>query len=204
MVLLVVLPVARTAKRTKPRTPSRAPSAAEPHAARTESWWDSHRLAAAAVITAITALAYAPSLRGGFILDDYLLLVYNPAIKAADGLGRIWNIIAAHDPWPLTTTSFWFEWRLWKDAPTGYHVTNLLLHIGDALLIAAILRRLSLPGAWLAALLFAVHPVNVESVAWITQRKNLLAMSFFLLANLVKSIRMTRGFPLTSQVPKTQ
>src|SRR5262249_20360974 len=106
----------------------------------------------------------------------------NPVIKAADGLWRIWNVIAAHDPWPMTNTSFWFEWRLWKYQSTGYHVTNLLLHIGDALLIAAILRRLSIPGAWLAALLFAVHPVNVESVAWIAQRKNLLAMSFFLLS----------------------
>ena len=130
----------------------------------------------------VTAVAYYPSLKGGFVLDDTWLLTDNPLIKAPDGLLRFWNIFESHDAWPMTNTSFWLEWRLWGMSSSGYHVTNLLLHIGEACLIWSILERLAIPGALLAALLFAVHPVNVESVAWISQRKNLLALLFLLLS----------------------
>ena len=133
-------------------------------------------------IAAIVVLIYAPSRNGGFLLDDDLYLTGNPVIKAADGLKRIWFTTQSPDYWPVTNTSLWIEWRLWGMNPAGYHATNVALHILDSLLIWLVLRRLAIPGAFLAALLFAVHPVNVESVAWIAQRKNVLALFFFLIS----------------------
>jgi hypothetical protein len=139
-------------------------------------------LVGAAFIIVATFVAYFPSLRGGFILDDIMLLTENRLIKASDGLYRFWCTTEPTDYWPVSNSSLWLEWRLWGMQPTGYHVTNLILHIVDALLIWTILGDLLIPGAFLAALLFALHPVNVESVAWISQRKGLLAMLFFLLS----------------------
>ncbi len=134
------------------------------------------------LIGAAAVYVYFPALRGGFVLDDDLLLTHNSTITASDGLYRFWFTKEAPDYWPVSNSTLWLEWRLWGMNPTGYHVTNLLLHVVDSLLFWLVLRKLSIPGAWLAALLFAVHPVNVESVAWIAQRKNVLALCFFLLS----------------------
>ncbi len=139
-------------------------------------------LAGAALIILAVFIAYRPSLCGEFIWDDGTLLTKNKLIKASDGLYRLWCTTEVTDYWPVTNTTFWIEWRLWGMNPTGYRVTNLVLHIVSCLLIWLILHKLSIPGAFWAALLFAVHPVNVESVAWIAQRKNLMAMLFFLLS----------------------
>ncbi len=136
----------------------------------------------AALIAVVVVIAYWPAHHGGFVLDDELLLVHNPMIKAHDGLYRYWLTKEALDYWPITNTTFWLEWRLWGMNTTGYHATNLILHIIDSLLIWLILKRLAIPWPWLAAMLFAVHPINVESVAWISQRKNVLALLFFLLS----------------------
>jgi len=139
-------------------------------------------LAGAALIAIAAFLAYFPSINGGFILDDDLLVTSNKLLKAPDGIYRFWFTTEAVDYWPVTNTTLWIEWRLWGMNPTGYHITNLILHIVESLLIWVILRKLSIPGAFLAALIFALHPVNVESVAWISQRKNVMAMLFFLLS----------------------
>jgi len=136
----------------------------------------------AALIVLLTAVAYLPAMNGRFIWDDEALVAHNVLVKAPDGLYRIWLTSEAIDYWPLTNTSFWIEWRLWGTDTRGYHLTNLALHAAAAVLIWIILQRLSIPGGFFAALLFAVHPVNVESVAWIAQRKNTLAMVFFLLS----------------------
>lgn len=131
------------------------------------------------LLLAVAAVAvYYPALPGGFIVDDNVLLTDNPLIRASDGLWRIWFTTQAPDYWPLSHTSFWLEWRLWGLWPTGYRCTNVLLHIGEALLLWQILARLAVPGAFVAALLFTVHPVNVETVAWIAQRKTLLSLLF--------------------------
>ncbi len=134
-------------------------------------------------LIALTFLAYVPVFDAGFIWDDIqVYILENPLLTAPDGLRRIWLTRDAVDYYPFTLSTFWLEWRLWGDAAGGYHVFNVLLHAVSALLIWRILRRLHVPAPWLSAALFAVHPVNVESVAWISQRKNTLSAVFFFAA----------------------
>jgi protein O-mannosyl-transferase len=140
------------------------------------------RLGLAVLLVMLGLVVYLPSLRNGFVWDDDTFLTKNPLIQAPDGLARFWFTTQPTDYWPVTSTTLWLEWRLWGTHAAGYHAMNLVLHLGEALLLWSILRRLRVPGAYLAALLFVVHPVNVESVAWIAQRKNLVAMLFYLLA----------------------
>jgi tetratricopeptide (TPR) repeat protein len=139
-------------------------------------------LACATLLALAVFSAYNPCISGAFVFDDDLLLTGNRPVRASDGLQQFWCSTQSPDYWPMTNTMLWIEWRLWELNPTGYHVTNLTLHIIESLLIWIILRNLSFPGAFLAAAIFALHPVNVESVAWIAARKNLTGMLFFLLA----------------------
>jgi tetratricopeptide (TPR) repeat protein len=160
-------------------------------------------LAAAGLIALCAFVAHFPSLNGAFVLDDDLLVTDSRLIHTADGLYGFWCTTQTQDYWPLTNSSLWLEWRLWELTPAGYHLGNIILHVAESLLVWLILRRLSIPGAFLAALIFAVHPVNVESVAWIAQRKNTMAMLFFLFSiwcylkpgMSTTSVGMAPGFP---------
>ncbi len=154
-----------------------------------------------AILAVAILWVYWPAIGGGFLLDDDVLLTHNRLIAAPDGLPRFWFTTEAADYWPVTNSTLWLEWRLWRMNPTGYHVTNLVFHLLDSWLIWLVLRRLCVPGAFLAALLFAVHPVNVESVAWIAQRKNVLAMFFFLISTLwyLRSDSLGSGTEKTSR-----
>jgi len=136
----------------------------------------------AAAILAIAFLAYIPAMRGGFLWDDYSFLKDNWLIHVPDGLQRFWFTTQAEDYFPLTSSTLWVEWRIWGDHAAGYRVTNVLLHAVAAVLLWRVLRRLAVPGAWLAGVLFAVHPVAVASAAWITERKNTLPMVLYLLS----------------------
>ena len=133
-------------------------------------------------LVAAVLLAFQPAWRGGFIWDDDVYVTNNPLLTAPDGLWRIWfSLDSPSQYFPLTYTSFYLERAFWGLNPAGYHWVNLLLHAANALLVWRLLGRLRVPGAWLAAGIFALHPVQVESVAWITERKNVLMAFFFLL-----------------------
>jgi tetratricopeptide (TPR) repeat protein len=130
-----------------------------------------------------TLAAYAPAWRAGFIWDDDVYVTQNRLLTAPDGLRRIWfSRDAPSQYFPLTYTALRWEHSLWGLNPAGYHLVNLILHGLNAVLLWQLLRRLQVPGAWLGAALFALHPVNVESVAWVTELKNLLSLLFYLTA----------------------
>lgn len=109
------------------------------------------------------------------IWDDAQHLT-NASLQSVHGLWRIWfELGATQQYYPLTHSVFWIEQRLWADTPLGYHLVNIALHSTSACLLAVLLRRLRVPGAAAAAVLFALHPIQVESVAWITELKNTLS-----------------------------
>jgi len=142
----------------------------------------SRALIFAVVLAAVTILAFRPAWHGGFLWDDDDYVINNELLTAPDGWQRIWfSLDSPSQYFPLTYSTFRIEHALWGLNTTGYHWVNLLLHVGNALLVWAVLARLKVPGSWLAAAIFALHPVQVESVAWITERKNVLMGFFFLL-----------------------
>jgi tetratricopeptide (TPR) repeat protein len=136
----------------------------------------------AMVLVLATIFAYRPAWNGSFVWDDDFYVTKNRLLTAPDGLRRIWfSLESPSQYFPLTYTSFRIERTLWGLKPTGYHWVNILFHAANALLLWRLLAELGVPGAWLAAGIFALHPVQVESVAWITERKNVLMGFFFLL-----------------------
>src|SRR6185295_3531637 len=136
-------------------------------------------------LAVITFVVYHPALHGDFIWDDQPGHVTRPELQSRAGLSRIWfEIGATQQYYPVLHSAFWLEHRLWGDATLGYHLINVLLHATAACLFGTILRRLKIPGAGLAAWVFALHPVCVESVAWITEQKNTLSTVLYLAAAL--------------------
>jgi tetratricopeptide (TPR) repeat protein len=130
-------------------------------------------------------VAYWPALRGGMLWDDSAH-VTKPALQSLQGLWRIWfSPGTTQQYYPLLYSAFWVEHQFWGDAVLGYHLANLAQHAVAACLVVLILRRLALPGAWLAGLLFALHPVCVEAVAWISEQKSTLSAVFYLASALV-------------------
>ncbi len=138
------------------------------------------RLALGLALVLAVALAYQPAWRGTLLWDDEAN-VTSPELRSFDGLRRIWlEVGTTQQYFPVLHTAFWVEHRLWGDETLGYHLANIVQHSLSAVLLALILRRLAVPGAWLAAFVFALHPLHVESVAWITEQKNTLSGVFFL------------------------
>lgn len=148
--------------------------------------------ALAAAIVVCTFVSYVPAMRGGFIWDDDDYVTNNEMLRSADGLRRIWIPGETTQYYPVVYTTFWAEYQVWQLHPTGYHVVNVLLHTMGSLLLWVVLRRLTVHGAWLAALIFALHPVHVESVAWITERKNVLS-GVLVMASLLAYFRFEPG-----------
>ncbi len=165
-----------------PKRPSEPPPSPPPTAAREFPGWPTPWCCALIFLTAL--VAYWPALGAGFIWDD-AGHVTRADLRSLHGLVRIWfEPGATQQYYPLLHSAFWLEHHLWGDSAFGYHLLNILLHATSACLLGVTLRRLAVPGAWLAALLFALHPVCVESVAWIAEQKNALSTVLYLCAAL--------------------
>lgn len=137
----------------------------------------------ALLLVVMVVVAYYPAFHAGFIWDDDDYVTENPLLIAPDGLWRIWfSVDSPSQYFPLVYTTFRFEYSLWGLQPFGYHAVNIFMHAANAILVWVLLSRLAIPGAWFAAAIWAVHPVQVESVAWITERKNVLSTLFFILS----------------------
>ena len=150
-------------------------TAGDPAAPEQENW-----LLGLALL-AITLLAYLPALRGAFLWDDDTHIYANKTLRSLNGLWQIWfKSGATCQYYPLTFTVFWLEYHLWTLHTLGYHLVNVLLHGTAAVLFWQVLQHLQVRGAWLAGAIFALHPVCVMSVAWMTELKNVLSASLAL------------------------
>jgi len=149
------------------------PRAQEPASSRGLDW------AVRGLIVLAVAWIYRPALGGAWLWDDGLEVARNPVIRDPAGWWRCWLGSGSMDYFPLKTTLQWVEWHLWGDRVAGYHACNAALHAACALLLWRVLAKLGVRLAWLGGLLFAIHPLAVESVAWISEFKN--PLSLFLL-----------------------
>ncbi len=144
-----------------------------------------HRWLKFSALVLLTVATYLPAMRATWIWDDDYYVTHNLNLRSAPGLHDLWfRLGAVPQYYPVTHTTFWLEYHLWGLSPAGYHVDNILLHVASAVMLWMLLTKLRIPGAWFAAAIWAVHPINVESVAWVTERKNVLSGVFYFAAML--------------------
>ena len=155
-------------------------SAGESAEHRASRWQDF--LLHAAVILFAALWAYSPSYYGDWLWDDDQSITANAVAQAPFSFQNIWVNPPGADYFPLSATAFWLEWHAFGPNTYGYHAVNIVLHALAALLLWWLLEEMELPGAWLAGLVFAIHPVCVESVAWVSELKNTLSQPLFLLS----------------------
>ena len=162
---------------------TRKPAKIQPvPATRRRAPWVRSLLLPALLIAACAVAAHAPSAPATFVWDDDVNLTANPHLRDLAGLGRLWFEVGATNMYaPVVFSTLWLQYRLWGLDPTGYHIVNIALHAVCAVLVWLLFRRLLPSGALLGAALFAVHPVTVESVAWITELRNVESLLFYLL-----------------------
>lgn len=137
----------------------------------------------AILIMVVTVWIYWPALHGGFLSDDGLYFKGNLLLQQPDRLWKAWFEPGSFiEYYPITQSLQWIQWQLWGEHTLGYHLTNVVLHIISALLVWKLLARFNLRWAWLGGLLFAIHPMAVEAIAWMAEFKSALSLPPFLLA----------------------
>ena len=151
---------------------------------RTDDFFRSRVPLAIALLVVVVLVAYWPVLSCGWIWDDDDYVTENRHLQTLGGLFAVWVPGNTPQYYPLVFSSFWLEARIWGLDPAGFHTVNMLLHAVNVCLVWRLGRILCVPGAWFVAVLFAAHPVHVETVAWVTERKNVLSGAFYLLAAL--------------------
>ncbi len=137
------------------------------------------------ILCLLVVASYLPAAFAGFVWDD-ATIVESKDVAAFSGLWNIWaspgSIYNEAHYWPMVYTTFWLEHKLWGFTPRGYHLVNVAFHLANVLVLWRLLRRMEITGAWFAAAVFAVHPLHVESVLWVIERKDVLSGLFYLLA----------------------
>jgi Flp pilus assembly protein TadD len=137
----------------------------------------------AAVIVAAAFWVYSPVFHGAWLWDDDWYITNQPLVRDLAGLGKFWFHPGSWvEYYPIEETLLWIEWHLWGNDTLGYHLTTIALHAANALLVWRLLGKLGLGKAWIGGLIFAIHPAAVDSVAWIAETKNTLALAPFFLA----------------------
>jgi tetratricopeptide (TPR) repeat protein len=185
---------------SKPRSPSSAERPVSRPSTEPAGFGSGRSVLLGMIVCCATALAYLPAMKADFIWNDDAYVTSHP-LQSLHGLAQIWFKLGATEQYyPLLHSAFWIEHRFFGDDPAGYHILNLLLHLGSTILFAAVLLKLlrerseasartwapfagdPITAAWLAAAFFALHPVHAATVAWVTEEKNTISLTFYLAA----------------------